>query len=118
MIRKYYQKLQATLFVRGILQKEIAAVIGRSCPYLTARFHSGEPFTLKESYQILDFLNIDRSRIFEFFPPDGAGDFTDFPPSAAPANNENTAAPPPEDKPRKTRAGERVELLVPYFGRK
>lgn len=66
-----YLKLRGIMAENGINQTRLGLELGfgRSC--LTQRFSNRTSWSLTEMYKIMDYFNIDYSRLHEIFPKDG-----------------------------------------------
>lgn len=71
MEKMKYALLRRDMFVQGITQNDISAVLGKSQTYLTTRFHGSKCFTIDEGYKILDVLKVPREKLAEYFPYSG-----------------------------------------------
>lgn len=71
MEKMKYALLRRDMFVQGITQIDISAVLGKSQTYLTTRFHGDKCFTIDEGYKILDVLKIPHEKLAEYFPYSG-----------------------------------------------
>lgn len=63
-------RLETELFANRYTEADVAAVIGRSVPYISDRFNGRKSFTVSEAYKLLELLGREPEEIFGFFPPE------------------------------------------------
>lgn len=66
-------RLETELFANRCTEADVAAVIGRSVPYISDRFNGRKSFTVSEAYKLLELLGREPEEIFGFFPPEKKG---------------------------------------------
>ena len=66
-----YDRLKARIHDQGYSLKTMANAIGRSAPYLTARFQGRQTFDTADMWKMGDLLDIEPSVLCYYFPADG-----------------------------------------------
>lgn len=68
---KPYAKLRGRMAELEVTSEVLANYIEKSRTYVSNRFTRSYSWSIDEVYKILDFLEIPKSEIFTYFPPNG-----------------------------------------------
>lgn len=71
LVKRKYYKLRAHLADYDLIFQDVATKLGKSLGYVSQRFMGQRSWEIDDCYTILDWLQIDRARITEYFPKGG-----------------------------------------------
>lgn len=66
-----YGRLHNELRAQRISTTELGRVIGTSHAGVSRRMNGKTPWTIAEAYKVLNYLGIDQTLVFDYFPPGG-----------------------------------------------
>jgi len=66
-----YRKLRGTLAERGKHLYDVANYLDYKPMSISLRMTGKTSWRMDEAYRVMDFLNLPRERVFDYFPPNG-----------------------------------------------
>lgn len=68
---RLYGDLRGAMTAAEITQQDVARVLRRSLPYVSACFNGRKSWELSECYKVMDMLHLDKRGVYKYFPPGG-----------------------------------------------